>query len=145
MITAMETNNHTMSESDFTYAADSITGFFNDMAQVHMLLETLLKNGFDESDITFLGPVDELNSMDMTGDHHGIYGRLVRSSQRFFKNNDFELISKANEEMEKGHYVLTIVALNDEEKNIVSRLMKQHGGSDVKCSNALAAENMNIG
>lgn len=140
MMTAMETNNRTNIATEFiNEAAGHITGFFKDVMQVHILLESLLKNGFDESDVTFLGPTDAVNAMDMAGEHHGIYGRLLRNSQKFFRTPDFDLINKANEELDRGHYILNIVTMNDEEKSIVSRLMKQYGGFDMKCSHLASA------
>ena len=93
--------------------------------QVDAILEGLYAMGYAEQAVNAATGKEAVERVDMDGDNSGIRGRIVRAIQHL--GGEYEAMQTYMTAMEAGRWVVTAPVDNDEDRDAVVALYKEHG------------------
>ena len=114
------------------YPTGHTIGFFNNAADARHFMKELYQQGLNSDDVNLLVGDSGLRMIDLEGTRHSIFDRWVRMTQKFWGSGEWFAFRKADEELRKGHYLVTVLTHESPLKKIVVRLMKKHNAHDIK-------------
>ncbi len=94
-------------------------------AQVDEILEGLYDLGYAEQAVNVATGQEAVERVDIDGQHSGIRGRIVRAVQHL--GGEYEAMETYVSAMSAGRFVVTAPVDNDEDRDAVVALYKEHG------------------
>ena len=125
------------------YPENHVVAVLDTKEQVNAAVEALTSGGFMESEAQYgTGPAaaDELHAS--TG-HTGLAALLVRLAQRIgVADEEMEMKNRYEQAMRDNRFVISVAAPTEERKNLVARLLEEHGGHFVNFLGSSTIESM---
>ena len=117
-----------------------IAAAFDLQAQAGATAAKLVDAGWSSDEITVLVGESGLESLDVSGEEHGILGRVIRVLQQMGDEQKF--LARYAEDLQAGAVVLMIPAEEDDKKDEVHRIVAANGGRDIVHFGALMIEEL---
>lgn len=129
----MEININKLPHPDYMpYPRNQTVGFYPSREKMAQAIEELLSQGFDEEDLNIFEGEQGLHAIDVEGSEHTFFEYLARKSQKFWGSGEWAFFEEANQELKKGHALLSVYTEDEAEKDIISAIMKRHGAYDIR-------------
>ena len=130
------------SQKLLSYPTNNTFGFFESLGDVEFLIEDLHKHKFADEDINLLKGMRGIDKIDLSGDRHSVFEKMIRVSQQFWKVGDWKFFEKADDELRQGHCLVSVFTADEHGKDTISNLMKKHHGHDITYFNSMYVENI---
>jgi hypothetical protein len=98
----------------FPYPRELVVGLLSEEENLQQALATLKEAGFGSDRCDVLHGEQDADSLDVTGDAHGLRGHLIRALQTV-SSYDLEHARRHAEHLRAGHYVLAVSIGADED------------------------------
>ena len=110
------------------YPLEMVAGTFGDEPSVERAVETLQREGFQPDDYDVLHGAKDADSLDVTGEAHGLRGRLIRALQAA-SSNDLDHVRHHARHLRTGGYVIGVEVGEDEDaKRRAANALRAGGG-----------------
>lgn len=116
-------------DSFSAYPTHVIFGVVDSRAQADAILEGLYALGYAEQAVNAVAGHEAVESVDLEGERAGLRGRLVRALQRL--GGEYRAMEHYVADLEAGRHVVTAPADNDEDRDAVVALFKEHGAERI--------------
>ncbi|HWU43061.1 MAG TPA: hypothetical protein VN132_06475, partial [Bdellovibrio sp.] len=83
-----------------------------------------------------------LDAIDAKGERHSSKEAWARWAQKFLGTGEWYLVDEADTELRKGHLLLSVLTLTDQQKEQVAELMLLNGGHSIRYVNPLYNEEL---
>ena len=123
---------HFSQQKRLPYPTGHTIGFFNNAIDARHFMRDLYQQGLSSEDVNLLAGKTGLHMIDLDGTQHAFFDRWVRLSQKFWGSGEWFAFQKADEELRKGHYLITVLTHESPLKKIVVKLMKKYNAHDIK-------------
>ncbi len=141
----METQTHFDKHQDFVkYPTDRTSAFFDSPTNVQKFIKEITATGVKRELIDVQVGKKAIETLDIEGHHHGIYGRALRFWQKFLRTGEWLHLEDAAKEIREGHWMVNVVTRSEREKDEVVRLMRANGGHGIKYFNSMYVEHLSI-
>jgi len=122
-------NHATDTRPDDPYPEGRVIGIVDTVDQLQPAIEALLNTGFLRSEIEVLYGEAAAERLEASTGRTGLADLAMRLVAALGMPDD-ETIMKADYEqaLRDGHFLVLILALTDERKNLAARLLEEHGG-----------------
>ena len=129
------------SDEDFlVYPTNRVAGIIKKPIQLKSTLDALSAAGFDQDEVEVYCGQEGIHIVDAEGDEHGTLGQILRSIQTF--GADYEYAKRHEEALQAGHYLVTVPADEDEEKQKAADILKENGGSFINYFGSMTVEQL---
>jgi predicted SnoaL-like aldol condensation-catalyzing enzyme len=127
----MTTNQH--EPGDFIpYPSERVVGTIADAKSARAAIETLLRQGFQDSEIDILRGEEDVHRLDPTGAEHGFLARFQRTLIRALgPAEEFRHLSRHVEDLRAGRFVIMVLAKEREKRNLAAGILNSHGAEFV--------------
>jgi hypothetical protein len=127
----MTTSQH--QPGDFiAYPTERVVGTIADAKRARAAIETLLSEGFTDSDIDILRGEKDLHRLDPTGEEHGFLARFQRTLIRVLgPAEESKYLSRHVEDLRAGRFVIMVLAPEPEKRKLAARILNAHDGEFV--------------
>lgn len=122
------------------YPTDHTVCFISHFSDVENLLKDLEATKVDMEHVDLLYGQEGLEMIDLKGDNHSLFEKMVRMAQRFWGSGEWVFFEIADEEIREGHYLVVVATKDETLKNKVVDLMRQHNAHDIKYFNRMFVE-----
>lgn len=122
------------------YPTDHTVCFLNSFDDVENLLSDFEGSGIDIDHVDLLYGQEGLEMIDLKGDCHSFYEKLVRIAQRFWGSGEWVFFEIADDEMRKGHYLIVVATPDENMKQNIVDLMRKNNSHDIKYFNSMFVE-----
>ena len=116
--------------------------FFNNKEQAQNAAEAFLREGYHAEDIKVFEGSHGLAAIDASGEHHTLKEALARWVQKFLGTGEWYLVDEADTELRKGHLLLSVQTLNEQQKEEIAELMLLNGGHSIRYVDPLYNEEL---
>jgi len=114
------------------YPFERVVGTIAKPPNARAAVETLLGEGFRESDIEILRGEEDLHRLDPTGSEHGFLARFQRTLIRTLgPNEEFKHLSRHVEDIRAGRFVIMVLAKARERRYLAADILNAHGAEFV--------------
>ena len=111
-------------EEFLTYPAGNLIALMTDGDAVAAALDDLTRAGFPRDKMYVLAGPAGAERLDVTGQHHGLRGRVYRTLSRV--GDEHEELLRAGNHLQAGGLVVRVPADKDE-KAVAARILGEHG------------------
>jgi hypothetical protein len=102
-------------ESDLPpYPHELVVGMFDDDQAMRRAVEALRRSGFEPDDFDVLHGAEDARRLDVTGEAHGLAGRVIRALQ-WLSSPDFDHVARHAEKLHAGGFVVGVEVGEDED------------------------------
>jgi len=138
----MTTNQH--EPGDFiSYPSERVVGTIGDAKNARAAIETLLRQGFQDSDIDILRGEEDVHRLDPTGAEHGFLARFQRTLIRTLgPAEEFKHLTRHVEDLRAGRFVIMVLAREPEKRSLAAGILNSHGAEFVTFYGTWAWESM---
>ncbi len=116
--------------------------FFSTMEQAQNAAAAILRQDFKEDELNIYEGEQGLTAVDSAGNQHSVKEAWARWAQKFLGSGEWDLIAEADKELREGHLLLSVLTLNEEDKQKVAELMLLNGGHSIRYIAPLYNEEM---
>jgi hypothetical protein len=110
------------------YPLEMVVGTFGDEQSVQRALEALAREGFQSEDYDVLHGAEDVESLDVTGEAHGLKGRVIRALQAA-SSHDLDHVRHHAGHLRDGGYVIGVeVGKNEDAKRRAAGALRTGGG-----------------
>ena len=124
------------------YPTNRVVGFFDARVNADKAVSALKATGFDDDDIDESFGEDGLHFLDPDGEHHGVWGKLVRTWQNFANGSEKKLFDLIRIELGKGHVLVSAPVETEEERYAVGQILKDNSAHDIRYYGRLVVEDL---
>lgn len=129
------------SDEDFlVYPTNRVAGIIEKPIQLKATLDALSTAGFDQNKIEVYCGHKGAHIIDAKGDEHGTLGHILRRIQTF--GVDYEYAKRHEEALQAGHFLVTVPAVEDEEKKKAAGILKEYGGFFINYFGSMSVEQL---
>jgi hypothetical protein len=112
----------------FPYPRELVVGLLGDEENLQQALAALKEAGFGSDRYDVLQGEQDADSLDLSGDAHGLRGHLIRALQTL-SSYDLEHARRHAEHLRAGHYVVAVPVGGDEDaKQQAAEALRAAGG-----------------
>lgn len=122
----MEEHQFDTDSDSISFPDDTVVGIVNDPDDAEAAVGALVANGVPEDQISVLCCQSGARRLDPSGERHGLLGRLQRIVQHF-GDQEAEHLRIQTRELEAGHFLIAVPAV-EEERDRISGILAAHGG-----------------
>jgi hypothetical protein len=108
-----------------TYKDNRVISIFDDPRSVRAAIDELVKAGFPAEDIYVLSGPEGAARLDLSGEHHGLRGRIYRFIERL--GDERQWLEQQSALMKRGGLGVSLPA-DDESKASAAEILTRHGG-----------------
>jgi hypothetical protein len=110
------------------YPLEMVAGTFGDEQSVQRAVGALRRAGFQPADCDILHGAEDAESLDVTGEAHGLRGRVIRALQAA-SSSDLDHVRHHAQHLRAGGYVIGVDVGEDEEaKRRAAGALRAGGG-----------------
>jgi predicted SnoaL-like aldol condensation-catalyzing enzyme len=114
------------------YPSERVVGTIADAKDARAAIESLLRVGFQHSDIDILRGEDDLHRLDPTGSEHGFFARFQRTLIRALGSaEEFKHLDRHVKDVRAGRFVIMVLAKEREKRNLAADILNSHGAEFV--------------
>jgi hypothetical protein len=113
----------------FPYPRELVVGLLGDEENLQQALAALKEAGFRSDRYDVLHGEQDADSLDVTGDAHGLRGHVIRALQTV-SSYDLEHARRHAEHLRAGHYVLAVGA-DEDAKQQAAEALRAAGGRSI--------------
>jgi hypothetical protein len=124
-----------------TIPTDKVIGSVSTTEELKTAITQLNADGFGQEEIAVLCGQEGASRLDVTGEQHGLLGRLYRFVEKF-GDMDLKLLKDYEEELLGGHFVIAVDVNDDDERKRVTDILVSHGGHRVNFFGRWVIENL---
>lgn len=125
-------------EDLLVYPTNKVVGIIDNSAKTEAAIDALAKAGFDTDEIEVFCGQKGANIVDSGGEEHGVLAKILRTIQTF--GTDYEHAKRHEEELQAGHFMITVPVDEDEDKQEAADILKANGGYFINYYGALTIE-----
>jgi predicted SnoaL-like aldol condensation-catalyzing enzyme len=115
-----------------SYPTHRVVGTIADEKDVTDAVESLLRKGFERSDIDVLHGEKDLHRLDPTGAEHGILAQFQRTLIRTAgPAEEYQHLKRHVEDVRAGRFVIMVLAKEPEKRNVAAEVLTSHGAEFV--------------
>jgi hypothetical protein len=108
-----------------TYKDDRVISMLDDPRSVQGAIDELVRAGFPAEDIYVLSGPEGAARLDLSGEHHGLRGRIYRFIERL--GDERQWLEHQGALMKRGWFGISLPA-DDESKASAAEILARHGG-----------------
>jgi hypothetical protein len=116
-------------ESKRLFPYNSVVGIIDDLNDTNALVERLRAAGVPEDKMAVLAGEAGVRTIDVEGKRHGLLGRIFRAVDRIGDERDETQLHL--DALREGHRVVVVSVTDDQQKDQVSSLFKEHHGHEI--------------
>lgn len=109
------------------YQANRVVSIIDHPSQVQRAINELMRAGFASDDIAVLAGPEGASKLDLSGDHHGLRGRIYRFVEKL---GDVDVWLQRHSELLEGGAFGLAVSATPEQRSAVAKIIASHGGHD---------------
>lgn len=138
----MTSNQH--EPGDFiSYPSERVVGTIGDAKSARAAIETLLHQGFQDSDIDILRGEEDVHRLDPTGEEHGFLARFQRALIHVLgPAEESKYLHRHVEDLRAGRFVIMVLAKEPERRTLAAGILNSHGAEFVGYYGTWAWESM---
>jgi hypothetical protein len=114
------------------YPKHRTLGFFNFQENARNAAEAIIREGWEQGDISVYEGEYGVDAVDAEGTRHTLKEAWSRWVQKFLGTGEWDLVEEADQELRQGHLLLSVVTENEEQKQTVAELMILNGGHGIR-------------
>lgn len=108
-----------------TYRVNRVISILDDPRSVQRAIDELVKAGFPADDIYVLSGPEGAARLDLSGEHHGLRGRIYRFIEHL--GDERQWLEHQGAHMRRGGFGVSLPA-GDESKASAAEILTRHGG-----------------
>jgi predicted SnoaL-like aldol condensation-catalyzing enzyme len=125
------------------YPTNRVVGTIAAAGDARAALDSLLRAGFQYSDIDILHGEKDLHRLDPTGAEHGFWARFQRTLIRTAgPAEEFRHLSRHVEDVRAGRFVIMVLSTEREKRDVAAGILSSHGAEYVGFYGRWAFESM---
>ncbi|UXR65387.1 hypothetical protein EZJ49_03860 [Bdellovibrio bacteriovorus] len=114
--------------------------FFAKGEDVRKAASALINIGFKEEDINIFEGDEGVDAIDIESNHADLVGKYFRKFVKFSDSAEWHFLTEADDEIRRGHILMCLVTMNEEEKNKAVPILKRFHGYDIRYCTGLYFE-----
>ncbi len=123
-----DTVNPAPSSSHVRYPTDRVLAVLDTRSELERATGALTTQGFLESELEVFGPEAAEQVHNSTG-HAGVTDLIIRIAEwTGLSDEESEVKGRYAEELRDGHFVVGVLAPNNERKQVAAKILQQSGG-----------------
>lgn|SRR5262245_61877546 len=122
------------------YPTNKVVGSLSTTTDLKAVIAELNAGGFGHEQIYVVCGPKAASNIDVSGEQHGILGRIYRFAEEF-ADMDLKLLKDYKEELLGGHFLIGVDVDNEDERKRVADTLVAHGGHRVNFFGRWAIEN----
>lgn len=116
--------------------------FFNTKEQAQNAADAIVRQGFDEQCISIYEGERGLEAVDASGEAHSAKEAWARWVQKFLGTGEWDLVAEADKELREGHLLMSVLTVDEQDKEDVADLMLLNGGHSIRYIDPLYNEEL---
>jgi len=137
----MEFKSLNQDDNWLTYPTNKVIGSVSTTGDLKAAITQLNADGFGQEQVSVLCGSKAASQLDVTGERHGLLGRIYRFVEKF-GDMDVELLDDYKEELLGGHFLVAVDVENEDQSKHVSDILVSHGGHRVNFFGRWTIENL---
>lgn len=128
-------------KSDFIpYPTNKVVGIIDDVNNAKAAVRDLQKAGFSATQIRVLTGKEGARRINARGDQHGIWARMLRSTQKILGDYEIPHATRHEREMLAGHFGIGVTIRDKHDRNKALQILKSHRGHFINFYGPLTME-----
>src|SRR5262245_55625238 len=126
----------------FTFSlTNHLTALFETVEAAQQAARALEASGFLDDEIDLFFGEEGANKLDLTEEHHGLTGRLLRTVE-YLVTDDGLIHRRSDCALREGHAIVAVKTANAQQKNNAGQLLRDAGGHDIHFWGAWTTEQL---
>ena len=113
------------------YPTNRVAGTITDAGQASLVVDALVRAGFDRQAIDVLHGEQDLRRLDPSGGAHGLLAKLQRSLIRGAAGSELKRLTHHVEDVQAGRFVVMVLTQDREGRNRAAGVLHAHGAKFV--------------
>jgi hypothetical protein len=115
-----------------SYPSERVVGTIADAKSARAAIETLLGQGFQDSDVDILRGEEDVHRLDPTGEEHGFLARFQRALIRVLgPAEESRYLNRHVEDLRAGRFVIMVLAREPDKRTLAAGILNSHGAEFV--------------
>ncbi|WP_347358803.1 hypothetical protein [Bdellovibrio sp.] len=114
--------------------------FFTNAEDVRKAASALINIGFHEADINIFEGDEGVEAVDLDSTHSDLVGKYFRKFVKFSDAAEWHFLTEADDELRRGHVLVCLVTMSDEDKNKAVPILKRFHAYDIRYCTGLYFE-----
>ena len=114
--------------------------FFTNSEDVRRAASALINIGFQETDISIFEGDEGVEAVDLDATHSDLVGKYLRKFVKFSDAAEWHFLTEADDELRRGHVLVCLVTMNEEEKDKAIPILKRFHAYDIRYCSGLYFE-----
>lgn len=111
-----------------TAPENRVLAFLDTPDEVAAAIDDLAKSGFERDEIFVVCGPEGAERLDVSGEHHGLRGRIYRIME--WMGDERDLLLRSGDHLAAGGLVVTVPA-DEDSKPTAARILADHGGHEI--------------